>query len=171
MRTLSCYPRSFARHRSRSIVRGSAMTLVMVAIIVGGCTERELATPFRQYTASDAVAVIQQPGTIEVDHPRLVPVREVFGPATTLHTTDVIRFDTPSLCQGCGAIVISFGDSDDLVVARDAIAGVNASHPAPRWTVIEKRNLLVLFDARWPANATNNYAAILCGFDDTCAKE
>ena len=127
-------------------------------------------TPYRAHTASDVVALLRAPGTFEVVNPRVVTAQEVLGlrgpVPTRIPTTDIIRFDTPSLCEGCGVLVLSFASDDYLAEARSAIEAVNAAGPAPVWRIIEKRNLLILFDPRIPANST--YVAMLCFLDDTC---
>jgi hypothetical protein len=133
--------------------------------------------PFRQHTASDVIATFWIPTTVTdmprdlgIADPRWVAPREVWGPEadTYIRTTDVLRFETPTLCAGCGGYVLSFDSNDALYLARDFLAQRDAALITPAWIIIVRANVLALWDARWSAMMEDYFTERLCVLSATC---
>ena len=146
---------------------------LIVAAVASGCMSDD--TPYRQHTARDAVPPVGtlEPGNpgFEVQNTHLVDPRQEFGDDFQLDTTDILRFETPGLCDGCGAYVLSFSSQGWMEEAVAYFERRNAANGTPLWIIEVRRNLLLLIDAGWPETAVQVYLTGYCYMADNCLEE
>ena len=91
------------------------------------------------------------------------PLRvEEYGAIPAL-AAEGIRFSTPSFCSGCGGLVLSFDDPNDLETTKAYFIETN-DPAAPTWVFV-KDNILLQLSGQIPEAQALEYGTVLLGLN------
>lgn len=135
------------------------------AIITPNSTRTPLPTltptpPFQRWGATHIVRAIQAANLEGEDaHPLTA---EEYGAIPAL-ATEGIRFYTPSLCDDCGGLVLSFDNPNNLETTKTYFIETNQL-ATPVWVFV-KDNILLQLSGQIPEAQALEYGTILVGLN------